>query len=255
MAQDTLLDVVMAERESPSHPLTSRLFPSPQIRGLTSEQIASLRSADPVQEPGMPLGPGSLASILRLGKRLPDFARQLRGLFQAKPPSTAPTNTLRDLILRNKPANLSRRSFFTSPLQTAVDIPQALREIGVPERSIKSGDEIGWWPELAEKGTIFSEMSDPVSSVDVGLYGSEPGRVIDPLIETGYRPTPYEGPEGTVLRELETMGRVYRDQILKEAAEEAGRTFQEEKDIERDRYEQPGAVAQEVEEIRRRYGR
>ena len=247
MAQDTLLDVVMAERQSPSHPLTSRLFPSPQIRGLTSEQIASLRSADPVQETGMPLGPGSLASILRLGKRLPDFARQLRGLFQAKPPSTAPTNTLRDLILRNKPVNLSRRSFFTSPLQTAVDIPQALREIGVPERSIKSGDEIGWWPELAERGTILSRP-------EVAM-GGEPGRVIGPLIETGYRSTPYEGPEGTVLRELETMGRVYRDQILKEAAEEAGRTFQEEKDIERERYEQPGAVTQAVEEIRRRYGR
>jgi hypothetical protein len=226
-------------------------------RRLTDEQIASILSSDPVDEAGMPFGPGSVLNLLRLGKSIPGVARRLRGLLQAKPQSTAQTNVLRDIVISQQPANLSRRGFLTSPLQAAVDLPQALREIGVTEESIKSGDEIGWWPELAEKGTIFHQMryKEPLPSVRVITGRSTDGRVIEPLIETGYRTTPYEGPRGTILRDLETMGRVYRDQVLKEAAQEVGRSFQEEKEVQRKKYEEPGAIAKAVKEIRRRYRR
>jgi len=231
----------------------------PQRKGLTERQIQELLSSEPVDEAGVPFGPGTIANLLRLGKSVPGVFRRLRGMFSGRPQSTAPSNTLRDVVLSDKPANLSRRGFFTNPVQTAVDIPQALREIGISEKNIRSGDEIGNWPE---PGSMLDRMHwdtenweesyDPDTGTDAGDRMQE--LINEKITRTGYRPITYEGPGG-LIRDFETMMRVYRDQALKEAAEKAGRSLEEQIKIELEEADKPGVVAKAADEIRRRYKR
>jgi len=234
----------------------------PQRRGLTERQIQELLSSEPVDEAGMPLGPGTIVNLLRLGKSVPGVFRRLRGMFSGRPQSTAPSNTLRDVVLSDKPVNLSRRGFFTKPVQTAVDIPQALREIGISEESIRSGDEVGVWPEpgsMLEKldhKALDTAMKSDIDDYDTGPDASDRLREVieKKIVRTGYRPKSYEGPGG-LIRDFETMMRVYRDQALKEAAEKAGRSLEEQIKIELEEADKPGVVAKAADEIRRRYKR
>jgi len=62
------------------------------------------------------------------------------------------------------------------------------------------------------------------------------------------------GPPG-VIRDIETMMRIYGDQVLKESAEKAGRSLEEELEVQRKELSKPGVVSKAVESVRRRYGR
>jgi hypothetical protein len=227
---------------------------------LTDEQIINMLSSSETREyGGMPLGPGSVLNVLRLGKNLPNILRRFRGLFKANPQSTAPSNTLRDVVLSDKPANVSRRGFFTNPIQTAVDIPQALREIGISERSIRSGDEVGNWPEpgsmldtLDWNATSWEDSYDPETGTDAADRLRE--LINDKLVPAGYRSGSSSNPSG-VIRDIETMMRIYGDQVLKESAEKAGRSLEEELEVQRKELSKPGVVSKAVESVRRRYGR
>jgi hypothetical protein len=227
-------------------------------KGLSDRQIADLLRSDSVVEAGMPIGPGTILNLLKLGKSVPGVVRRLRGMFSRSPQSTAPSNTLRDVVLSDKPANVSRRGFLTNPIQTAVDIPQTLREIGISEESIRSGDEIGNWPE---PGSMLDTLGD----------ADEADRIRDvineKLFQTGYRSnsrlnewgysspsTVSPGPTG-VIRDIETMMRVYRDQVLKDAAQKAGRSFEEQVRLEQGQRDEPGVVATIADTVRRRYRR
>ena len=58
-----------------------------------------------------------------------------------------------------------------------------------------------------------------------------------------------------ILGDVETVGRSWADQALKETAEEAGKSYEEAKADVRRRQEEPGPVAQAAEGVRRRFGR
>ena len=265
----------------------------PQRRGLTERQIQELLSSEPVDESGMPLGPGTIANLLRLGKSVPGVYRRLRGMFSGRPQSTAPSNTLRDVVLSDKPSNVSRRAFLTNPVQTAVDIPQALREIGLPEESIKTGKDITvdqWgFADRNEKtsrdqnilGDYIEdrhsdiqpedfaseedrESGNPIDEWESGydeyldfkndLFNSLQDIINKKLVRTGYGTGSNPVPGGLV-RDFGTTMRVYRDQVLKDAAEKAGRSLEEQIKIELEEADKPGVVAKTADEIRRRYKR
>ena len=196
---------------------------------------------DPVIETGIPFGPGGL---LRAAGNIPGVVRRL---FKGGKPSTEKTSVLKEVVLGDKPAKISRRGFFSVPFQTAVDIPQVLREIGISEESIRSGDEIGAWPVrgswLEEKSYLDPDAADRLQEI-----------INEKIVRTGYRPKSYEGPGG-LIRDFETMMRVYRDQALKDAAEKAGRSFDEQVRLEQEKEDKPGVVAKTAGKIRRRFGR
>ena len=235
-------------------------------KGLSDRQIADLLRSDSVVEAGMPIGPGTILNLLKLGKSVPGVVRRLRGMFSKSPQSTAPSNTLRDVVLSDKPANVSRRGFLTNPIQTAVDIPQTLREIGISEESIRSGDEIGNWPEPGSMLDTLDELAWGEGQEDAADEADRIRDVInEKLFETGYRSnsrmTPQRGystvspgPPG-VIRDIETMMRIYRDQVLKDAAQKAGRSFEEQVRLEQGQRDEPGVVATIADTVRRRYRR
>ena len=261
---------------------------------LTDEQIINMLSSSETREyGGMPLGPGSVLNVLRLGKNLPNILRRFRGLFKANPQSTAPSNTLRDVVLSDKPANVSRRAFLTNPIQAAVDIPQTLREIGLPEESIKTGKDItvDQWGYRDENEKVrrdqdileeyianrhsdvqpedFASEADmesgnPIDEWEAGydeyldfkhnLYERLQDIINKKLVRTGYRSGSKPGSSG-ISRDIGTMARIYRDEVLKESAEKAGRSLEEELEVQRKELSKPGVVSKAVESVRRRYGR
>ena len=176
----------------------------------------------------MPLSPGSLLGVAR---RVPDWLRRIRQTLMAPQarPSTARTgNVLQQTVLSDDPSLVSRRAFFTDPLQSIVDASRSLGELGGPEGVPRWSRRFGPYPwhEELERAQDVVKRIDAVVSDRSGIPG-----------------------------DIESIGRIWSDQALKDAAKAAGESYEEAKSGARRRELEPGPVAKTAEGVRRRFGR
>jgi hypothetical protein len=272
---------------------------------LTDEQIINMLSSSETREyGGMPLGPGSVLNVLRLGKNLPNILRQLRGLFQSGPSSTAKTgNILKEVVLGGKPAKVSRRGFLTNPFQAVVDSSTALSSLGRP-KYLRRGDPTDIEQDLSigsigpedvanAQSPKGQELFDRLVNKELLVQTMDPTRPGKEsiLYEGAQAPTDWYHGSGHISEEdandmyeiaikdlsnavnlsdtlersvsdrpgvvgdISSTVKILNDQVLKEAAEAAGRTPEEEREVQRKALSKPGVVSKAVESVRRRYGR
>ncbi len=248
--------------------------------------LDALNADDEIVRGEMPLSPGS---VLGVARRIPEWLRRLRrGLTPKTGASTAPTgNVLQTTVLSDKPAQMSRRSFFLDPVQMLADIPESLEEIGRPKGIDKrpggrDDPRMKAHPDSAAFEDALRDMNRghlrhwmwrkdwqrrPVETIQ---YYSPEGRrtLLSEEFENPRSPQSFHRVEETldqldaaisdrpgILGDIETVGRSWADQALKETAEKAGKSYEEAQADVRRRQEEPGPVAQAAAGVRRRFGR
>jgi hypothetical protein len=248
--------------------------------------LEALNADEEILRGEMPLSPGS---VLGVARRVPEWLRRLRrGLTPKTGASTAPTgNVLQKTVLSDKPAQMSRRGFLLDPVQMLADIPQSLEEIGRPKGldKVPGGKDDPRWGD--PRSAAFEDAIDDAHRQGLETISSEwrGSKWEGPSEETIQHYTPQgrrtllsEEPDRTahfskrveetldqldaalsdrpgVLGDVDTVGRSWGDQALKEIAEETGKSYEEEQADVRRRQEEPGPVAQAAAGVRRRFGR
>ena len=239
--------------------------------------LDALNADEEIVRGEMPLSPGS---ALKVARRVPEWLRRLRrGLTPKTGASTAPTgNVLQKTVLSDKPAQMSRRSFFLDPVQLLADIPESLEEIGRPKgidkrpggrddprmkahpdsaafedalRDMNRGNLSHWMWRKDWQGRPVETVQHYSPEGRRTLLSEEFERVEETLDQLDAALSDRPG----ILGDIETVGRSWADQALKETAEEAGKSYEEAKADVRRRQEEPGPVAQAAEGVRRRLGR
>jgi len=195
---------------------------------------------EPIIETGIPFGPGGL---LRTAKNIPGIVRRL---FKGGKPSTEKTNVLKEIVLGDKPAKVSRRGFFSVPFQAsadakaASDIMEDILTFYDAEEWERDYDQVDRQLEILRKLSHEITSSENIPKRPEDLYWDLPG---------GSRITSFD--ETKPFSPIDILG----EQALKETAHEMGRTLDEEREVRRKEAEQPGVVSKVAKELRRRFGR
>jgi hypothetical protein len=237
--------------------------------------LEALAAADDEMLRGeMPLSPGS---VLGLARRVPGWLQRLkRTLTPQTGASTAPTgNVLQKTVLSDKPAQMSRRGFLLDPVQMLADTPQALKELGHPP-SGRAVDIILGHPS-PRNPTVLAEIVDDgmnryeaeeahFDAIGHEVLRPEDRDALNKLwddtkdevlrgLGVGEKLAAARSDRPGILGDIETVGRNWGQQSIKEIAEATGKSVEEVLDELRRWEEEPGPVAQAAESVRRRFGR
>ena len=280
----------------PARPMT----PDEQGRLVSRAQLLGLDRPETLGE--MPLSPGSLMGVAR---RVPDWLRRIKQMMTPQTgASTARTGkVLQQTVLSDKPSRVSRRGFFTDPLQSLADTSRSLKELGRPkgvddlpggvndprwadstagefEDAIDDAErqglqQIGEWVADIPRQTVqhvspeggSSVISDILEGKDAWIFRNVPGpgdfgwsgheniQEIKRASDTAERIGAVVSDRSGIRGDIESIGRIWTDQAIKEAAEATGQSYDEAKAEVRRLAQEPGPVARGSEGIRRRFGR
>jgi hypothetical protein len=238
----------------------------------------------------MPLSPGS---VLGVARRVPAWLRRLRrGLTPKTGASTAPTeNVLQKTVLSDEPAQVSRRGFLTDPIQLIADNRGSLTALGRPKNvgqqdadveigeglmvdmpiMSNSPERAGGFVRLVVPEGGSSILSDILESDFKQVGGLEDvlqnrggldpesyfttSPQLEKALQTSDRIETALSDRPGVLGDIESTGKLWADQAIKEIAEATGKSYEEAKADVRRRREKPGPVAQAAAGVRRRFGR